>query len=69
MFDLHKTYQQALLTVAVIRQNLAWALAYNVVAVPMAVMGLLPAWAAGLGMALSSLLVVANAGRLARLDH
>ncbi len=69
LFDLHKTYQQALLTVAVIRQNLAWALAYNVVAVPMAVMGLLPAWAAGLGMALSSLLVVANAGRLARLDH
>jgi Cu2+-exporting ATPase len=49
----------------VVWQNLAWALAYNAACVPLAVAGLLPAWLAGLGMAGSSLLVVANAARLA----
>lgn len=53
-------------TVSVVRQNLAWAAAYNAVCVPLALTGSLPAWLAGLGMALSSLLVVANAARLAR---
>jgi Cu2+-exporting ATPase len=52
-------------TVGVVRQNLAWALAYNLVCVPLAVAGWLPAWLAGLGMAASSLVVVANAARLA----
>ena len=52
-------------TLRVVRQNLAWAAAYNVVAVPLAVLGYMPAWAAGLGMAASSLLVVLNALRLA----
>ena len=33
---------------------------------PLAVLGWMPAWLAGLGMALSSLLVVLNAARLAR---
>ncbi len=50
----------------VIRQNIAWAAAYNVVCVPLALAGLLPPWAAGLGMATSSLLVVGNALRLRR---
>jgi P-type Cu2+ transporter len=50
----------------VVRQNLGWALAYNAVCVPLAVLGYLPAWLAGLGMALSSLLVVLNALRLSR---
>ena len=48
------------------RQNLLWAAAYNLVCIPLALAGLLPAWLAGLGMALSSLLVVLNAARLAR---
>jgi Cu2+-exporting ATPase len=52
----------------VIRQNIAWAATYNAVCVPMALAGLLPPWAAGLGMATSSLLVVGNALRLRRLD-
>jgi P-type Cu2+ transporter len=52
---------------AVVRQNLLWAAAYNLVCVPLAVAGLMPAWLAGLGMASSSLLVVLNAARLARL--
>ena len=51
-------------TLGIVRQNLWWAAIYNVVCVPLAVVGLLPAWLAGLGMALSSLLVVLNALRL-----
>jgi Cu2+-exporting ATPase len=53
-------------TLAIVRQNLWWALVYNAACVPLAVMGLLPAWLAGLGMATSSLVVVLNALRLAR---
>ena len=53
-------------TMAVVRQNLWWALGYNVACVPLAVVGWLPAWLAGLGMAGSSLFVVLNALRLAR---
>jgi len=51
-------------TVAVIRQNLAWAAAYNLAALPLAAFGLIPPWAAAIGMSASSLLVVANALRL-----
>lgn len=53
-------------TLRIVKQNLTWAAVYNAACVPLALMGLLPAWAAGLGMALSSLLVVLNALRLAR---
>lgn len=53
-------------TLRVMRQNLWWALAYNAACVPLALVGLLPPWAAGLGMAGSSLLVVLNALRLSR---
>jgi P-type Cu2+ transporter len=51
-------------TMRVVRQNLWWAAIYNALCVPLAVVGLLPAWLAGLGMALSSLFVVLNALRL-----
>ncbi len=50
----------------VVRQNLAWAAGYNAACVPLALLGLLPPWAAGLGMATSSLVVVVNSLRLAR---
>jgi len=50
----------------IVRQNLAWALAYNALGIPLAVVGWLPPWAAGLGMALSSLTVILNATRAAR---
>jgi Cu2+-exporting ATPase len=56
---------QARRTLRVVRQNLAWAAAYNALCVPLAVAGWLPAWLAGLGMAASSLAVVLNAARLA----
>jgi P-type Cu2+ transporter len=50
----------------VMRQNLAWAALYNAACVPLALAGWLPPWAAGLGMAASSLAVVFNAMRLSR---
>jgi Cu2+-exporting ATPase len=53
-------------TMRVVRQNLCWAATYNAVGVPVAIAGWMPAWLAGLGMALSSLLVIANAARLAQ---
>jgi len=57
---------QAQRTMRIVKQNLIWAAAYNAICVPLAVAGLLPAWLAGLGMALSSLLVILNAARLSR---
>ena len=50
----------------VVRQNLAWAALYNAACIPLAMLGYLPPWAAGLGMALSSLLVVGNSWRIGR---
>jgi P-type Cu2+ transporter len=51
-------------TLRVIRQNVVWAFAYNLLALPLAVMGMLTPWAAALGMSASSLIVVLNALRL-----
>ncbi|HLT91421.1 MAG TPA: heavy metal translocating P-type ATPase [Woeseiaceae bacterium] len=56
----------AAMTRRVIRQNLAWALAYNLAAVPLAASGWLAPWMAALGMSASSLLVVMNALRVYR---
>jgi Cu2+-exporting ATPase len=53
-------------TMRVVRQNLWWAVGYNVVAVPLAATGLLAPWLAALGMSASSLLVTFNALRLGR---
>ena len=57
------TAQRAL---AILRQNFLWAAAYNGLCIPLALAGWLPPWAAGLGMAGSSLFVVLNALRAAR---
>ncbi|MFD2613411.1 heavy metal translocating P-type ATPase [Paenibacillus gansuensis] len=53
-------------TMANIRQNLFWALAYNALGIPIAAAGLLAPWLAGAAMALSSVSVVLNALRLQR---
>ena len=48
----------------IVKQNLAWALGYNLVALPLAAAGAVPPWAAAIGMSLSSLAVAGNALRL-----
>lgn len=53
----------------IIRQNFAWAVGYNLVAVPFAIAGLIPPWGAALGMSASSLVVVFNALRVRRLGR
>ena len=50
---------------AIVRQNLVWAALYNAACIPLALLGWLPPWAAGLGMATSSALVLLNAQRAA----
>jgi Cu2+-exporting ATPase len=49
---------------SIIRQNIYWALLYNVLALPLAATGFIPPWAAAIGMSVSSLIVVGNALRL-----
>jgi Cu2+-exporting ATPase len=56
-------------TFRVIRQNFGWAIAYNALAIPLAATGQLTPLAAAAGMSLSSMLVVANALRLSRIDR
>ena len=51
-------------TAKIIRQNITWAIAYNIIALPAAMMGYVPPWLAAIGMSLSSLLVVTNALRI-----
>ncbi|MCX7960783.1 MAG: heavy metal translocating P-type ATPase [Burkholderiales bacterium] len=49
----------------IVRQNFAWASAYNLVALPLAAGGFVGPWEAALGMAASSFIVVLNAARAA----
>ncbi|MHB1677651.1 MAG: heavy metal translocating P-type ATPase [Sulfuriferula sp.] len=51
-------------TLQVMRQNLWWAVIYNVIALPFAALGYISPWLAALGMSVSSLIVVLNALRL-----
>ena len=61
---LGKAFQLMRNTRKIILQNLSWAIAYNIIAVPLAVMGLITPWMAAIGMSLSSLFVVLNSMRL-----
>ncbi|WP_439135289.1 heavy metal translocating P-type ATPase [Pseudomaricurvus sp.] len=66
LMALERAFECATLTRRIIRQNLFWALCYNVTALPLAAAGLVPPWAAAIGMSASSLVVVGNALRINR---
>ena len=53
-------------TQAIVRQNIGWAIAYNLLVLPLAALGIVGPGLAALGMALSSLAVTANAWRIGR---
>jgi Cu2+-exporting ATPase len=63
---LGEAFDLAARAMRVIRQNLGWAFAYNLAAIPAAAAGLVTPWLAGIGMSVSSLAVVLNALRLRR---
>ncbi len=62
-----ETIAHARRALAVIRQNLGWAFVYNVIAIPAAALGFVTPLAAAVGMSASSLVVVGNALRVARI--
>lgn len=61
-----ETFEIAKKTESIIKQNLSWAFIYNMLAIPFAAAGWVPAWLAAIGMSSSSLFVVLNALRLRR---
>src|SRR4029078_7151612 len=61
--DIGRVVRLARKTVRIVRENLIWAFAYNLIALPLAVSGWLTPWMAGLGMSARSLLVVLNSLR------
>ncbi|MFZ0476909.1 MAG: heavy metal translocating P-type ATPase [Halobacillus sp.] len=64
--NLSKAIKLSRKTMANIKQNMFWALAYNSAGIPVAAIGLLAPWVAGAAMAFSSVSVVSNALRLKR---
>ena len=60
-------YQISVKTLRIIKQNLTWALLYNVIAIPAAATGHVEPWLAAIGMSASSLVVVFNSMRLNRI--
>lgn len=64
LIKIPQAIKKARMTHQVIKQNLMLSLAYNLIALPAASMGLVPPWLAAVGMTSSSLLVVLNALRL-----
>ena len=64
--DIVRARDTARKAMRIVRQNLVWAALYNAACIPLALAGWLPPWAAGIGMASSSLVVVLNALRAAR---
>jgi Cu2+-exporting ATPase len=64
LFEIDHAIETSRFTRNVIRQNFAWALGYNAIALPFAATGLISPWMAAIGMSVSSLIVVLNALRL-----
>ncbi|MDD5240351.1 MAG: heavy metal translocating P-type ATPase [Sulfuricella sp.] len=64
LLDIQRALQAGHDSMAVMRQNFAWAIVYNLLALPFAALGMVPPWLASIGMSASSLVVVLNAMRL-----
>ena len=64
MSGLRYVFELSSKTRRVIKQNMLWALVYNIGALPLAVAGQVEPWQAALGMSVSSLIVVLNSFRL-----
>ena len=64
--SLTKLIRLAARTTSIIRQNLGWALSYNIIAVPAAAFGFVPPWAAAIDMSVSFFIVVFNALRVTK---
>jgi len=69
LLTLDSLLDMATRTRRIIRQNICWAVGYNLVAIPLAAMALIAPYVAALGMSISSLVVVLNALRLQRLGR
>jgi Cu2+-exporting ATPase len=61
--SISRTFQVARRAMRLVRQNIAWAIAYNAIALPLAAAGLIGPWEAALAMGASSLTVLVNALR------
>ena len=66
--SIYEAYKLSLRTFRAVKENLAFSLLYNVVAVPLAVLGYVNPLVAALSMSLSSLIVVGNSMRIKRLQ-
>lgn len=53
----------------IIIQNISWAIFYNLIALPVAILGYLQPWMAAIGMSLSSIVVIFNANRIRQFSH
>ena len=64
---LYRAVKLSTATFKKIQQNLFWAFIYNLVAIPLAIIGILHPVIAEVAMALSSITVIGNANRLRRI--
>jgi len=67
--ELARAVAHARRALRIVGQNIAWAFAYNMLVLPLALTGALTPWAAALGMSASSLVVALNALRLERVPR
>ncbi len=64
LLDVARALRTGRQAMRVMKSNFAWAVGYNLLALPFAVLGYIPPWVAAIGMSASSLIVVLNALRL-----
>jgi Cu2+-exporting ATPase len=64
LLEIDHAVERSRFAINVVRENFAWALVYNLIALPFAASGAISPWMAAIGMSVSSLVVVLNALRL-----